>query len=40
VFAALLIGFVILLGALMFLPALALAPVLEQLRLVAGHLAH
>ena len=37
-FGVLLVGFVIVLGALTFFPALALAPILEQLRLVAGHL--
>jgi potassium-transporting ATPase potassium-binding subunit len=39
-FGVLLVGFVVILGALTFFPALALAPVLEQLRLVAGHLYH
>lgn len=37
-FGAMLVGFVIILGALTFLPALALAPILENLRLVTGHL--
>jgi potassium-transporting ATPase potassium-binding subunit len=39
-FSVLLVGFVIILGALTFFSALALAPILEQLRLVAGHLYH
>jgi len=37
-FGGLLVGFVIILGALTFFPTLALAPILENLRLVAGHL--
>lgn len=37
-FGGLLVGFVVILGALTFFPALALAPILENLRLVAGHL--
>jgi K+-transporting ATPase ATPase A chain len=36
-FGILLVGFVIILGALTFFPALTLGPILEQLRLVAGH---
>jgi K+-transporting ATPase ATPase A chain len=39
-FGALLVGFVLILGALTFFPALALAPALEQLQLAAGHLFH
>jgi K+-transporting ATPase ATPase A chain len=31
---------VIIVGALTFFPALALGPILEQLQLAAGHLAH
>ena len=39
-FAGLLIGVVIIVGALTFFPALALGPILEHLQLSAGHLAH
>jgi K+-transporting ATPase ATPase A chain len=39
-FTALLIGVVIVVGALTFFPALALGPILDQLQLAAGHLAH
>jgi K+-transporting ATPase ATPase A chain len=38
-FAALLVGTIIIVGALTFFPALALGPILEQLQLHAGHLA-
>ena len=37
-FVALLIGVVLIVGALTFFPALALGPILEQLQLAAGHL--
>jgi K+-transporting ATPase ATPase A chain len=37
-FAGLLIGVVVIVGALTFFPALALGPILEQLQLAAGHL--
>ena len=39
-FVALLIGVVLLVGALTFFPALSLGPILEQLQLAAGQLAH
>lgn len=39
-FTALLIGVIIVVGALTFFPALALGPILDQLQLAAGHLAH
>ena len=39
-FAGLLIGVVIIVGALTFFPALALGPILEHLQLAAGKLAH
>jgi potassium-transporting ATPase potassium-binding subunit len=38
-FAGLLIGVILIVGALTFFPALALGPILEQLQLQAGHLA-
>jgi K+-transporting ATPase ATPase A chain len=38
-FVALLIGVILIVGALTFFPALALGPILEQLQLAAGHLA-
>jgi len=38
-FVALLVGTIIIVGALTFFPALALGPILEQLQLHAGHLA-
>jgi K+-transporting ATPase ATPase A chain len=37
-FVGLLIGVVLIVGALTFFPALALGPILEQLQLAAGHL--
>ncbi len=37
-FAALLVGVVLVVGALTFFPALALGPILEHLQIVAGHL--
>ena len=37
-FVALLIGVVVIVGALTFFPALALGPILEQLQLAAGHI--
>jgi K+-transporting ATPase ATPase A chain len=37
-FVGLLIGVVVIVGALTFFPALALGPILEQLQLAAGHL--
>jgi K+-transporting ATPase ATPase A chain len=39
-FAGLLVGVVLIVGALTFFPALALGPILEHLQLGAGHLAH
>jgi K+-transporting ATPase ATPase A chain len=39
-FTGLLIGVIIIVGALTFFPALALGPILEHLQLYAGHLAH
>ena len=39
-FAGLLIGVILIVGALTFFPALALGPILEQLQLAVGHLAH
>jgi len=39
-FTGLLIGVVIIVGALTFFPALALGPILEHLQLAAGHLSH
>ena len=39
-FAGLLVGVVIIVGALTFFPALSLGPILEHLQLVAGKLAH
>jgi K+-transporting ATPase ATPase A chain len=39
-FTGLLIGVVIIVGALTFFPALSLGPILEHLQLVAGKLAH
>lgn len=39
-FVALLTGVVLLVGALTFFPALSLGPILDQLQLAAGHLAH
>ncbi|HEV2954165.1 MAG TPA: potassium-transporting ATPase subunit KdpA, partial [Candidatus Dormibacteraeota bacterium] len=39
-FTALLIGVIAIVGALTFFPALALGPILEQLQLAAGQLAH
>jgi K+-transporting ATPase ATPase A chain len=38
-FVGLLIGVILIVGALTFFPALALGPILEQLQLAAGHLA-
>jgi K+-transporting ATPase ATPase A chain len=38
-FVGLLIGVIFIIGALTFFPALALGPILDQLQLVAGHLA-
>jgi potassium-transporting ATPase potassium-binding subunit len=38
-FVALLMGVILIVGALTFFPALALGPILEQLQLAAGHLA-
>ncbi|MHB8572964.1 MAG: potassium-transporting ATPase subunit KdpA [Candidatus Dormibacteria bacterium] len=40
IFVGLLIGVIVIVGALTFFPALALGPILEQLQLTAGHLAH
>ncbi len=40
IFVGLLIGVILIVGALTFFPALALGPILEQLQLAAGHLAH
>jgi K+-transporting ATPase ATPase A chain len=39
-FTGLLIGVIVIVGALTFFPALALGPILEHLQLAAGHLAH
>jgi K+-transporting ATPase ATPase A chain len=39
-FTGLLVGVVLIVGALTFFPALALGPILEHLQLAAGHLAH
>ncbi|TMC07526.1 MAG: potassium-transporting ATPase subunit KdpA, partial [Chloroflexi bacterium] len=39
-FTGLLIGVVLIVGALTFFPALALGPILEHLQLAAGQLAH
>jgi K+-transporting ATPase ATPase A chain len=39
-FAGLLIGVVLIVGALTFFPALSLGPILDQLQLAAGQLAH
>jgi K+-transporting ATPase ATPase A chain len=39
-FAGLLVGVVLIVGALTFFPALALGPILEHLQLGTGHLAH
>ena len=39
-FAGLLVGVVLIVGALTFFPALALGPILEHLQIGAGHLAH
>ena len=39
-FAGLLVGVIIIVGALTFFPALALGPILEHLQLAAGHLSH
>ncbi len=39
-FVALVIGVILIVGALTFLPALSLGPILEQLQLSAGHLSH
>jgi K+-transporting ATPase ATPase A chain len=39
-FSGLLIGVILIVGALTFFPALALGPLLEQFQLAAGHLAH
>lgn len=39
-FVALVIGVILIVGALTFFPALSLGPILEQLQLSAGHLAH
>ena len=39
-FSGLLVGVVVIVGALTFFPALALGPLLEQFQLAAGHLAH
>ncbi|MFZ0215824.1 MAG: potassium-transporting ATPase subunit KdpA, partial [Candidatus Dormiibacterota bacterium] len=39
-FTALVIGVIVIVGALTFFPALALGPILEQLQLAAGRLAH
>jgi len=39
-FVGLLIGVILIVGALTFFPALALGPILEQLQLAAGQLAH
>jgi K+-transporting ATPase ATPase A chain len=39
-FAGLLIGVILIVGALTFFPALALGPILDHLQLAAGHLAH
>jgi K+-transporting ATPase ATPase A chain len=40
IFVGLLLGVILIVGALTFFPALALGPILEQLQLAAGHLAH
>ena len=40
IFVGMLIGVIIIVGALTFFPALALGPILEQLQLAAGQLAH
>jgi K+-transporting ATPase ATPase A chain len=39
-FTGLLIGVIVIVGALTFFPALALGPILEHFQLAAGHLAH
>jgi potassium-transporting ATPase potassium-binding subunit len=39
-FAGLLVGVIVIVGALTFFPALALGPLLEQFQLAAGQLAH
>ncbi|MBJ7600065.1 MAG: potassium-transporting ATPase subunit KdpA [Candidatus Nephthysia bennettiae] len=39
-FAGLIVGVIIIVGALTFFPALALGPLLEHFQLAAGHLAH
>ncbi|MBO0683103.1 MAG: potassium-transporting ATPase subunit KdpA [Candidatus Dormibacteraeota bacterium] len=39
-FTGLLVGVVLIVGALTFFPALALGPILDHLQLAAGHLAH
>ncbi|HVD00518.1 MAG TPA: potassium-transporting ATPase subunit KdpA [Candidatus Dormibacteraeota bacterium] len=39
IFVGLMIGVILIVGALTFFPALALGPILEQLQLAAGHLA-
>jgi K+-transporting ATPase ATPase A chain len=39
-FAGLLVGVILIVGALTFFPALALGPILDHLQLAAGHLAH
>jgi K+-transporting ATPase ATPase A chain len=39
-FAGLLVGVIIIVGALTFFPALALGPILDHFQLAAGHLAH
>jgi potassium-transporting ATPase potassium-binding subunit len=39
-FAGLLVGVIVIVGALTFFPALTLGPLLEHLQLAAGHLAH
>jgi K+-transporting ATPase ATPase A chain len=39
-FSGLLVGVIIIVGALTFFPALALGPILEHLQLAAGQLAH
>ena len=39
-FAGLLVGVILIVGALTFFPALALGPILDHLQLAAGHRAH
>jgi K+-transporting ATPase ATPase A chain len=40
IFVGLLVGVILIVGALTFFPALALGPILEHLQLAAGHLSH